>query len=76
MEVIKDFIKNNMIVIRKLSVCGLKPETAILYLDIYCYYESLSHLKSKMDRYTLTAETKNVSEWTVRQIVQLLESEV
>lgn len=76
MEIIKDFINNNKVTFKKLAVCGLKPETALLYLDIYNHYESLSHIKSKMDRYTITAEDKNVSEWTIRQIVQLLESEV
>ncbi len=74
MEVHK-FIKNNFNVIRLLSKLSEKPDTLIRDLEIYDYYSRLN-ISSTMDKYTFTAEAKNVSEGKVKKVIAYMEKHI
>lgn len=75
MEVNK-IIKENSTVFYLFVKIGLIPCSEAANLDIFIFYESLKNVKSKMDRYTITAEQKRVSVGKVRQVVRAMERNV
>lgn len=75
MEII-EIIKKNIETFHLFVRAGIISCNYISNIDIYQYYKSLENIKSKMDRYVLTAEQKKVSEGTVRRIVREMEKKI
>lgn len=72
-ERVIDYIKKNYNVFCKFSKLGKIPNSIINEYNIYLYYQSTSHIKSKMQRYTLTSEAMRINEKSVRNAVKEME---
>lgn len=64
-----EYIKRNYTVFEKLVNRGKISLSVKQEFEIYQFYNTTSHIKSKMQRYTATAEAMRVSESTVRNCV-------
>lgn len=70
------YIQENICVIRKLVSIGKVPQSVLNEYQIYAFYQSLSHMPSKMDRYEFTAESLKTNVTTVRNAVRLMEKAI
>lgn len=71
-----EYIKSNIDVFSKMVKIGIIPPSYLNYYKIYCFYETTSNIKSKMERYNFTALSMKASTNTVISAVKIMESRV
>lgn len=71
---VAEYIENNMEVFKAFVKIGAVPSCYIGYFSVYQVFRSTKHLKSKMERYNLTADLTKNNLNTVRNAVKCMES--
>jgi LytS/YehU family sensor histidine kinase len=76
MGCLAEFVTKNYQVVEKLLKAGAVSITLKQQYEIYQYFNTTSHIKSRMQRYENTAEAMKVSLNTVRRAVDEMKKAV
>lgn len=71
-----DYIEKNLGVFKTLVSAGPISTSQMMYFQIYSFYKSTAHLKTKSERYELTAQTFKMSNCAIRNAVRYMETNI
>ena len=70
MGILAEYITKNYPIVRQLLKVGAVSITVQQQYEIYQYFQTTKHIKSIMQRYTITADAMKVNERTVMNAVK------